>query len=195
MVGTRPASNVHGLKTVPLNPGHADLLQRFFDANPEYFLAVCGAPARPSAGREEIDDLPGPEFSYGQRWILGYRNGAGELAAMVSILRDFLAKGVWYIGLFIVETARHGRGDAQAIHGALARWAQSNGARWLRLAVVEGQERAERFWVSRGYVQVRTREGVRLGAGERTLRIMVKPLGESTLEDYLSRVPRDRPDG
>lgn len=42
-------------------------------------------------------------------------------------------------------------------------------------------------------MRVRTREGVTLGKRTHALRVMVKPLGGGTIEDYLGLVERDRP--
>jgi hypothetical protein len=97
--------------------------------------------------------------------------------------------------VYRVATARHGSGDAQRLHEGIERWASDHGARWLRLGVVSGNSRAERFWESMGYMQVRTREGVAMGKLTHTLRVMVKPLRGHTIEELLSLVPRDRPDG
>ncbi len=79
------------------------------------------------------------------------------------MVSDLLAPRVWHIGLFIVATARHGSGDAQALHRGLDRWAMSEGAAWLRLGGVQGNARAERFWASLGYFQTRTRSGITIG--------------------------------
>ena len=62
------------------------------------------------------------------------------------------------------------------------------------LGVVQGNARAERFWESMGYIQVRTREGVAMGKLTNTLRVMVKPLHGQTIEEFLALVPRDRPE-
>ena len=79
------------------------------------------------------------------------------------MVSDLLAPRVWHIGLFIVATARHGSGDAQALHRGLDRWAMSEGAAWLRLGGVQGNARAERCWASLGYFQTRTRSGITIG--------------------------------
>jgi len=63
-----------------------------------------------------------------------------------------------------------------------------------RLGVVRGNTRAERYWESLGYVQTRTREGVQMGKLTNTVRVMVKPLAGGTIEEFLSLVPRDRPE-
>jgi len=76
--------------------------------------------------------------------------------------------------LFIVATARHGTGDAQVLNEGLEDWARANGAKWLRLGVVQGNVRAERYWESLGYIQTRTREGMQMGKLTNTVRVMVK---------------------
>jgi hypothetical protein len=60
--------------------------------------------------------------------------------------------------------------------------------------VVQGNQRAERFWAACGYVQVRTRDGLQMGRRTNSVRVMVKPLDGGTLDEYLALVPRDRPE-
>ena len=105
-----------------------------------------------------------------------------------------MAPGVWHIGLFIVATALHGRGVAQALYHGLERWPRERGAQWLRLGVVEGNARAERFWIRCAYVQVRKRDNFQVGTLVRTVRVMAKPLAGGTLAEYLALVARDRPE-
>jgi GNAT superfamily N-acetyltransferase len=169
-------------------------LQRFFDDNPAYFIAVQGEPAGAGEAHEEIHGLPPEGWSYTDKRLVGYLDGAGSLVAIADVVIDLLAPGVWHIGLFIVATSRHGSGDAQRLHDGLERWASGYGARWLRLGVVRGNGRAERFWESLGYTQMRTREGVAMGKLTNTLRVMIKPLHGQTIEEFLALVPRDRPE-
>lgn len=61
-------------------------------------------------------------------------------------------------------------------------------------AACRANTRAERFWESMGYLQTRTRAGVQMGKRSNTLRVMVKPLAGGSIEEYLSLVPRDRPE-
>jgi len=94
----------------------------------------------------------------------------------------------------MVDGAARGSGLARSLFDRVERWAIAGGATWLRLGVVTGNARAERFWSSAGFVEVRRREGVAMGAKVNTVRVMVKPLAGGTLADYLARVARDRPD-
>jgi hypothetical protein len=188
-----PASPVPGLRTIELTAEREPLLQRFFESNPQYFLAVNGEPAGPDEAHEEIHGLPPADYRFTKKWLVGYVDAQGSLAAMANVITDLLAPGVWHIGLFIVATSRHGTCEAQVLHRGLESWALSNGATWLRLGVVKGNARAERFWHSLGYVQVRMREGIAMGKLTNAVRVMVKPIGGDTIEHYLSLVPRDRP--
>ncbi|WP_374515329.1 GNAT family N-acetyltransferase [Niveibacterium sp.] len=177
-----------------LAAAHEGELQAFFEANPDYFLAVQGAPAGPQAAYDEIHgDLPAG-WSYTKKWLIGYRDPAnGKLVAFASLVSDLLADTVWHIGLFVVATELHGSGLAASMFHSIEAWAKAHGARWLRLGVVVGNQRAERFWGRQGFAQVRMRKGVEMGERSNSVRVMVKPLAEHNLSDYLKLVPRDDP--
>ena len=189
-----PAAAVAGLAIVELGLADAPLLQRFFDDNPAYFLAVQGEPAGPGEAHEELAGLPPTGWAFTKKWVIGYVDADGRLAAMAEVITDLLAPDVWHIGLFIVASARHGQGLAQTLIDELEAWARAQGADWMRLGVVEGNARAERFWASRGYVPVRARGGYRMGSRTNVICTMVKPLNGGSLARYLELVERDRPD-
>jgi RimJ/RimL family protein N-acetyltransferase len=168
-------------------------LQLFFEENPEYFLAVNGDPPRESEAQEEFDDLPPAEMSFNERWLIGFTEETGKLVGFAGILSDILATHVWHIGIFIVATSLHGTGVALSFYEALESWMASNGAQWVRLGVVEGNVKAEHFWRKVGYSEVRKRIGIQMGSRTNTVRILVKPLSNSTTAQYLSLVERDNP--
>jgi GNAT superfamily N-acetyltransferase len=191
---TLPRSPIPSLHTIELTPLRVPLLQRFFDANPEYSIAVNGEPPGPHEAHEEIHDELPAGWSFTKKWLIGYADERDVLAAMANVVSDLLAPRVWHIGLFVVATSRHGTGDAHLLYRGLERWAAASGAHWLRLGVVAGNARAERFWAAHGYMETRKRTGVEMGKRINTIRVMVKPLAGGTLEQYLSLVSRDRPD-
>ena len=168
-------------------------LQRFLDANPEYYLTVFGVPPSASEAQEEIDSRPPPEFRYDRVVVLGFDDAAGNLAGMASVTINLLADKVGHIGLFIVATGLHGSGAAREMYEGLERWLLAGGARWLRLGVVAGNAKGERFWEKCGFVEVRRRHGVQMGARVHDLRVMIKPAGGS-IDEYLALVARDRPE-
>lgn len=188
-----PSSPISDLKVIELRHGTEALLQQFFEENPLYFLSVNGEPAQPQEAHDEIHGPLPAGWACTKKWVLGYVDSAGRLAAMANIVSDLLAPGVWHIGTFILATARHGSGDAQLLYRSLEEWAARNGARWLRLGVVHGNRRAERFWERHGFTEARLRRGIAMGKRTNTLRVMFKPLAGGSLEEYLKVVERDRP--
>ncbi len=174
----------------------ADLpaLQVFFEANSAYFLTVCGEPPAANEARQEFDDRPPPEMPFDDAFLLGVFDHSGHWVAMASIVSNLMAPHVWHIGLFVVATSLHGSGVATRVMAALEEWLSRQGAQWMRLGVVLGNTRAERFWEKCAYQEVRRRSDVPIGQCVHTLRVMVKPLRGHELNDYLRLVARDRPE-
>lgn len=169
-------------------------LQRFYEENPEYHLRVEGRAPGPDTAREDFHGRPPPGWPYTRKWVLAFEDERGAMAGMADLLSDLHASSVWNIGLFIVATRLHGGGAARRMHDGLEAWMRANGARWLRLGVVEGNARGERFWERAGYLEVRKRYDYAVGARTATLRVMVKPAPGAGLDEYLALVPRDRPE-
>ena len=193
-VAPGPWLDAKGLRAIEIDDDAVPRLQRFFDGNPDYFLAVQGEVAGPGEAHDEVHGTLPAGWPFTRRWILGIVHDDGAMVAMLNVVSDLLAAGVWHVGLFMVDGAARGSGLARSLFGRVERWAIAGGATWLRLGVVAGNDRAERFWASAGFVEVRRREGVAMGAKVNTVRVMVKPLAGGTLPDYLDRVARDRPD-
>ena len=188
-----PQSPLQGLSVVDLVSQGESALQAFFEANPLYFLAVHGEPAHSSEAHEEIYGALPADLPYTHKYVFGYQDSSGQLAAMANVISDLLAHGIWHIGTFIVATARHGTGDAQLLYGSLEHWARQAGAFWMRLGVVQGHPRAEAFWERQGYLQVAERSGIAMGRKLNSIRVMAKPLLGQSLSEYYALAARDRP--
>lgn len=169
-------------------------LQAFIDANPEYYLMVSGSRPRADEALREFEERPPPEIPFDEVYVIGFLDETGRMAGMASVLTNLPAPGVWHVGLFIVATSLHGTGLAPVLYQGLETWAIAGGATWMRLGVVAGNARAERFWRTAGYHEVRRRNGMQYGSRMQDVRVLVKPLGSASIDDYLSRVARDRPE-
>ena len=154
---------------------------------------MTGEPPAPDEALHELHDAPPPDVTLSRTWLLGFVDDAGALVAMANVASDFMADGVWLIGLFIVGSSLHGTGTSTAVYRALESWIAGHGARWIRLAVVVGNAKPERFWPKVGYAEVCRRTGVAMGRRVNTLRVMVKPLAGGELAEYQALVARDRP--
>lgn len=182
-----------GFRALEVTEADIPALQRFFEENPEYFLAVSGEGPRATQAREEFEDRPPADWPWDGKWILRFVDGEGEIVALADVVRNLLATGLWHVGLFVVATRLHGSGRAGRYYDALEGWIRAGGAKWLRLNVAVGNSRAERFWERMGFEEVRRRDGVRIGDQVNTMRVMLKPLAGGSLAEHLARVPRDRP--
>ena len=191
------AALFHGerLAGYELAPADAPAVQRLYEATPSYFRIVLGEDPAPDAARETFERRPPPDMPFTRKRVIGLREAAHGLVAVADVIEDLLAPRVWHLGLFLVPERLQGTGLALRAYDALESWVRSSGARWLRLGAVRGNDRAERFWRARGYCEIRRRTGVEMGRRVNELLVMVKPLADAPLAEYLELVPRDRPEG
>lgn len=183
------------LRCVELAASDVPALQRFFEENPAYFESVTGRGPAADEAQQEFSDLPPSGMPFRRKWMLGFVDERSGLRAMANVLEDFLAPTVWHIGLFIVASSLHGRGVASIAYERLEAWIAANGARWVRLGVVAGNARAERFWQRAGYRETRRRGDVVMGERVNNVVVMVKGLAANApVSEYLAIVARDRPE-
>ncbi len=170
-------------------------LQAFYEANPDYWLLVYGHAPPADEAERDFDLVPPADMSYTalKAWLIRHRE-TRRVIGEVSVIVDLLAPGVMHLGFFIVDGALHGTGLANEVYASYESWAVGQGARWLRLGVVESNTRAWSFWRRQGYSEVRRRENYQLGTRAHTLIVMVKAIAPNTLTDYLQLVVRDRPE-
>ncbi|HYR34781.1 MAG TPA: GNAT family N-acetyltransferase [Burkholderiales bacterium] len=182
------------LTAFEMDAGDLPSLQRFFEENPEYHLAVEGEPPGADAAQKEFDAVPPADWPFEKKWLIGVNDADGRMIGMADLIENLFVDGVWHIGLFIVAAHLHGRGTAPGLYRALEAWLREQDCRWIRLGVVEGNARAERFWEKVGYHEVRKRRAIPMGRRTNDVRVMVKPLAGGSLREYLSAVARDRPE-
>jgi GNAT superfamily N-acetyltransferase len=186
--------SVGDIRIVVLSAEDVPAIQRLYEANPEYSLQVMGRLPKPNDAHDDFHDLPPPDIPLRAQWMWGFINSHDELVGVAGIVADLFAPTVWHIGYFMVETKRHGTGAARAIYDVIETYIRDQGAKWLRLGVVIGNARAEKFWASCGYTEVRQRGNYQLGDLTHTVRVLVKPLDGAPIDAYLALVARDRPD-
>lgn len=197
MSGDRPPPlfGGDGFRVRELQADEVPQVQAFFDANPEYWLAVNGVPPPPGLAQLEFDERPPPPLTYERNRYCGILDDRGGLLGLVVFVEGFTAPAVAHLALFIVATAQRGSGLARRVYAALEDWLRSRGTRWLRLVVVVGNAAGERFWERLGCVELRRRGGIDTGGRVNIVRVMLKPLApDATVDGYLAFAARDRPE-
>src|ERR1041385_7818168 len=187
-----PLFIARSFRAIEIDAARIPMLQQFYQSNPEYTLAVNGEPPGPNEARDEFESLLPAGWPYKKRSVLGFFDAQESMIGVANVISDLFALGIWHIGLFIVATRLHGSGVAQILYAQLESWMRGNGALWLRLGVVEGNVRAERFWERSGYWDIRKRQSVKMGKRLNALRVMAKPLAAGSVSEYLALVERDR---
>jgi GNAT superfamily N-acetyltransferase len=168
-------------------------LQVLFEANPDYFVAVNGKPPAADEAMREFEDFPPAHLTYGTRWFAGIFDRGRTMVGVSNVISDLSAKDVWHIALLFLDHKLRGTGAAEDLYASIEALSISSGARWMRLGVIEGNHRAERFWSKCGYSEVRTRQLTNISGETKIVRVMVKPLLGGTFAEYLRLVPRDAP--
>lgn len=149
----------------------ADLYARCTD----YFMLQDGEPATLADAIELFRDVP-EEKSAADQIIMGWR-GENGLIAVAAILRDYPSDGVWYLGFMIVDLATRGKGLGRSVYNTIQQWAADRGAQEMRVAVLEANEAADRFWRSIGYTELR-RVGPHMFKSRSHYRVeLCRPLG------------------
>jgi len=181
---------------VPARRELAAELQAFHEANAQYWWLTHGHAPPADDATTAFDKGPPAHMSYsGHPWAWARARSDNALVGQFRYVVDLMAPNVWHLGFFMIDSRLHGSGFAAALYGDYEARAVAEGARWLRLGVVEANPRARRFWLRHGYVDVKRTEGVPLGDMLHVQFTMVKPLAGNTIDAYLAAVPYDASTG
>ena len=103
--------------------------------------------------RETTRDAP-PGVPPEDVLLFGLEREDGALSGWLGALRGFYAPGEWYVGLLLLDPAARGQGEGARLFGHLRDMARADGARLLRIAVLEANPRARRFWEREGFTRL-----------------------------------------
>jgi GNAT superfamily N-acetyltransferase len=134
-----------------LGAGDRDELQALLERCADYFELVDGRAPGPDAAGELIRVRP-PDTDPGDKLVVGVFGS--RLAGVIDLVRGWPERGTWLIGLLLLDPDARGGLLGSALVEALDDWAAEEGARRLRVAVVEANPRALRFWRSHGFAEV-----------------------------------------
>jgi len=76
-----------------------------------------------------------------------------DLIAVMDLIFDYPEKGVVFIGLFMMDAGRQGRGTGSGIIGECVEFLRREGYKKLRLAVDKGNPQSDAFWRKNHFVR------------------------------------------
>ncbi|MFM5354413.1 GNAT family N-acetyltransferase [Aeromonas dhakensis] len=139
-----------------LQASDAPALQRLFELAPAYQAAISHAPLCAQAAEEALTACP-PTLPFSAKRVIGCWE-AGELTAVLDLLRGYPEPTTAYLGLLLVGELWQGAGRGQALYLHACTLARAWGATRLRLSVIASNEVALSFWQRRGFTECYRRE-------------------------------------
>lgn len=105
------------------------------------------------------------------KYYLGFYDGGG-LAAVLDLILDCPRKGTAFIGFFMVDAARQGRGTGSALVREVESALKEEGFAQVRLGYVETNPQSRAFWEKNGYAPT----GIKSDTGAYVVVIMEREL-------------------
>ncbi len=120
----------------------------------DYYYLHCGVSPEEREVYEIFDDLP-PNKGYEDKFVLGVYDPQFKLVGVLDVIRDYVDKGEWTIGLILLDPSNRGRGLGKTVHEALIDWAKGLGAKSFRIGVIEENLTGQHFWKATGYKKIK----------------------------------------
>ncbi len=137
--------------------------------NPLFFEHCPPAVTRQSV-LDDMQALP-PGMTAETKYYVGFFDGE-SLVAVLDLILGYPAADTVFIGLFMVQQTRQGRGEGSAIISACLQALAAQGWQKARLAYAAGNPQSAAFWRKNGFVptgQTYPRQGYTAVAMERWL--------------------------
>lgn len=157
-----------------LGPADVPALQALLERCADLSLLVEGEPPSPQAAELALNDLP-PGKELADKFLFGvFREHV--LIGVLDAVRDYPEEGIWWIGLLLLDPGQRSHGAGKLALDLFEDWARAQGARLLRLGVVEENRRGYRFWQRMGFALIEKRAPRRFGQKDQAVRVMQLPL-------------------
>ncbi len=118
----------------------------------------------------DMSALP-PRTTREQKYYFGFFDGEG-LAAVMDLILGFPNDSTAFIGLFMMDKSRQGRGEGSKIISECLRFILGLGYSSVKLAFAKGNPQSEAFWRKNGFAPI----GVESDEGNYTAVIMERKL-------------------
>ena len=134
----------------PLLEDDVPQILRLFKGNPLYF-EHCPPPPSEDGIRAEMAALP-PGKTARDKHYLGFFDG-GSLAAVLDLIDGWPDGKTAYIGFFMLDAARQGRGEGSRLVSSCCGALKAAGVCRVRLGFAKGNPQSEAFWRRNGFAQ------------------------------------------
>ncbi len=133
-----------------LDEGRSEELQRFYEECHEYFELETGEPPGPREAGDLLRSLPRGK-THADKFAIGFFDAPGHLVGVLDVIRDYPARGNWYLGLLLFGPSSRGRHLGERVYRRLEEWVRAEGGKAIHLIVQEQNPGALRFWKRMGF--------------------------------------------
>ena len=146
-------------------------IQQLFEADPEYFEIVQGAPPGPAEFQSLITELA-PGKTYDDKFVYSVLSVDEKICAVVDIFRNYPEDGIWFVGLLFVARDLRGTGLGTHLVEAICSHIAAHDGYAVRIAVAKKNRQAMQFWARAGFRSLYTAERTRALSAPLTLDVM-----------------------
>lgn len=171
-----------GCRAAYLWPSDAAQIQALLERSADYSELVTGAPPGPSDGLSLLQDCPEGKTT-DDKMVIGLFTDQDTLIGVLDAIRDYPNPRVWWLGLLLIAPDCRGKGLGQDAYRAFERWAGQQGARRIRVGVIEANQRAYRFWARMGFEPIERRPPRLFGNLAQVVIVMGRSLAAQVLAD------------
>ncbi|HYR10619.1 MAG TPA: GNAT family N-acetyltransferase [Longimicrobium sp.] len=129
-------------------------MQDLYERCSDYHELEEGIPTRAGAGEHLLTSLP-PGKTPADKHVLGVHAPQGGLVGVLDLIHDYPGEGDWWIGLLMLDPSARAAGLGTRLFRALEGAIAAAGGTAIHLCVLEHNARAERFWRSLGFTELR----------------------------------------
>jgi GNAT superfamily N-acetyltransferase len=168
--------NIPGYQVRLLQEEDLAAIQSLMERCADYEQLVTGLPPDPSSAQKILVDLPEGK-SRVDKFVIGIYAESTGLVGILDAIRDHPRKNDWWLGLLLLDPDHRNQGLGKQIYWAFEAWAAQCGAQSIYAGVIEGNERAYKFWQGLGFDTVETQSARRFGVLEHAVLVIRRVVG------------------
>jgi ribosomal protein S18 acetylase RimI-like enzyme len=146
---------------------HAAELQALYDRCSDYLEVHFGVPQHPTAAEEDFTD--------DRNLVYGIYSRQSEMIGVLEMMRDYPKPDEWWIGMLMFDPSSRGRGLGQRVCDSTFDSIRREGGLAVWIAVLEHNERAQKFWKRIGFEEMERQKYVASNGHESRVVLMKRP--------------------
>lgn len=120
--------------------------------NPQYY-EFCGRQTSLEEVKSDLRVTP-PGKTREDKYYVGFEDG-GALAAVMDLIAGYPDEQTAFIGFFMLDSARQGRGAGSALIGEVCGYLRTAGFEKVRLGIDKNNPQARHFWMKNCFRVIR----------------------------------------